>query len=387
MAKKTLNVAMIGTQFMGKAHSNAWSKLPMFFDLPVDVVMKVVCGQSLSGLKTAQTWGWQEISQDWKAVVRRPDIDLIDICTPNFLHPAIALEAAKQGKHILCEKPLASTLKDAETMAAAVKKAQGKHMCAFSYRFAPAVATIKNMVASGKLGRLFHFRAHYQQDWIVDPAFPLNWRLQKKVAGAGSLGDIGAHIIDMCHYLVGPISEVCASMRTFVKERPIAEGAATIAATKGHKKSSKMGKVDVDDAAIFLAHIKGSDALCTFEATRFAPGRRNYNGFELYGSKGGVIWNVEDMNYFQYYDCADPETAQGFRRVHASDGAHPYANHWWPTGHTIGYEHMFVHEIYEFVQNLSKKATPYPTFADGLACQKVIAAVEKASKTRRWERV
>ncbi len=387
MAKKRINVALIGAQFMGKAHSNAWRQAKMFFDLPVDVTMKVLCGKFPEELAVAEKWGWEQTSLHWKEVVNRPDIDVIDICTPNIMHPPIAIEAAKAGKHIVCEKPLASVLQDAETMLAAVKKGGKKHMCGFSYRFAPAVQTIKKMIADGSLGRIFHFRAHYQQDWIVDPEFPLNWRLQKKIAGAGSLGDIGAHSIDLCQFLVGPIDEVCASMRTFVKKRPIAEGQATIASTKGHAKSKKMGVVDVDDAAIFLAHIKGADTLCTFEATRFAPGRRNYNGFEIYGSKGSVIWNQEDMNWFQYFNCADPDAAQGFRRVHACDGAHPFVGSWWPTGHILGYEHLFTHEIVTFVSNLGKKAAPYPTFEDGVACQRVLDAVEKADKTRKWEKV
>ncbi|NIA12628.1 MAG: Gfo/Idh/MocA family oxidoreductase [Nitrospiraceae bacterium] len=384
MAKKKVNVALIGAQFMGKTHSNAWRKVGMFFDLPVEPVMKVLCGKFPEELKVAGKYGWEEASLNWKEVVNRPDIDIVDICTPNFLHPTMALEVAKAGKAIICEKPLANTLKEANGMLAAVKKAGVKHMCGFSYRFAPAVATIKKMIAGGELGEIFHFRAAYQQDWIVDPEFPMVWRLKKKHTGSGALGDIGAHIVDLCQYLVGDVAEVCGTMQTFIKKRPIADSDTGITVKKGQKRSRKMGTVDVDDAAIFLGRIRGSNTLATFEATRFAPGRRNYNSIEVYGSKGSVTWNQEDMNVFHYFNRSDPETAQGFRRIHATDAGHPYTEAWWPTGHIIGYEHLFVHEIYDFLSNLRKKAAPYSTFEDAVKCQKVLDAVERSSATKKW---
>jgi predicted dehydrogenase len=387
MAKKTVNVAMVGAQFMGKTHSNAWRKVGMFFDLPVQPVMKVMCGKFPEELATAHKWGWEETSLSWEDVVARPDIDIIDVCTPNFLHPIISIAAAKAGKHVICEKPLANTLKEAETMLAAVKKAGVKHMCGFSYRFAPAVQTIKKMIEKGELGRIYHFRAAYQQDWIVDPDFPMVWRLKKKHTGSGALGDIGAHITDLCQFLVGPISEVVGSMKTFIKERRIAESDTGITASGKKTKLSKMDTVDVDDAAVFLAHLKGSDTLCTFEATRFAPGRRNFNSIEIYGSEGSVLWNQEDMNFFQYFSRKDPATLQGFRRVHATDGGHPYAANWWPSGHIIGYEHLFVHEMYEFVRCLGSKKTSYSTFEDAVACQRVLEAVDKSNTTRKWSKV
>ncbi len=387
MAKKKMNVAMIGAQFMGKAHSNAWRKVGMFFDLPVQPVMKVLCGKFPEELEVAEKWGWEETSLNWKEVVNRPDIDIIDVCTPNFLHPPMVIEAAKAGKHVICEKPLANTLPESKQMLAAVKKAGVKHMCGFSYRFAPAVATIKNMLARKELGRIFHFRAAYQQDWIVDPDFPMVWRLKKKHTGSGALGDIGAHIADMCQYLVGDISEVCSSMRTFIKERTVSESDTGISRKSKKKSRGKKDKVDVDDAAIFLAHIKGADTLATFEATRFATGRRNHNSIEIYGSKGAVLWNQEDMNFFQYYNSDDPPHAQGFRRIHATDAAHPYIEAWWPTGHIIGYEHLFVHEMYDFLSSLKKKKAPYSTFDDAVSCQKVLDAVERSTKSRRWVKV
>ncbi|MBI4557041.1 MAG: Gfo/Idh/MocA family oxidoreductase [Candidatus Hydrogenedentes bacterium] len=387
MAKKTVNVAMIGAQFMGKTHSNAWRKVGMFFDLPVKPVMKVLCGKFPEELAVAEKYGWQETSLDWEEVVARPDIDIVDVCTPNFLHPPIAIAAAKAGKHVMCEKPLANTVKEAQAMLAAAKKAGVKHMCAFSYRFSPAVSTIKQMMLRGDLGRIFHFRAAYQQDWIVDPNFPRVWRLVKKHTGSGALGDIGAHIVDLCHHLVGPVAEVCGALQTFVTQRPLTESDTGISGKSGEKRVGRMGEVDVDDAAVFVGRIAGADTLASFEATRFAPGRRNFNSIEIYGSEGSVLWNLEDMNYLQYFSRKDPGHLQGFRRVHATDPAHPYVGAWWPTGHIIGYEHLFVHEVYEFVSGLGKSKVTYPTFEDGVACQKVLEAVEKASKTKKWVKV
>jgi predicted dehydrogenase len=388
MSKKTLNVALIGTKFMGKAHSNAFRQAPRFFDLPYEPVMKVICGRSAEETSAAaRHFGWEEASTDWKKTVTRDDIDIVDISSSGEMHHPMALLAAKAGKHIICEKPLANTRKQSEEMLAAVEKAGVKHMCGFSYRFAPAVCTIKNMIRRGDLGEIYHFRAAYQQDWILDPEFPLNWRLQKKTAGSGALGDIGAHIIDMCHNLVGQVESVASVVRTFVTERPIVETAATIAAKTGHKAKGKKGKVDVDDAAVFVGTIKGSRALATFEATRFAPGRRNYNSIEVYGSRGGVLWNQEDMNVFHYYNVNDPGHLQGFRRVHATDPGHPYTQAWWPSAHIIGYEHLFIHEVRDFIVELNSKKVTYPTFADGVSCQRVLDAVERAGKSRKWEKV
>jgi predicted dehydrogenase len=388
MAKKKLNVALIGTKFMGKAHSNAWRKVGMFFDLPFEPVMKVICGRDPEGTKeAAERFGWQEWDTDWEKVVNREDIDIVDVSAPSNAHHPMVLEAAKAGKHIVCEKPLANSVKHAEAMLRAAEKAGVKHLCGFSYRFAPAVATIKKMIQKGDLGEIFHFRGAYQQDWIVDPEFPINWRLQKDIAGLGSLGDIGAHSIDMCQNLIGDISEVVASMRTFIPERPVIEGSATIAAKKLAKGKKKMGKVDVDDATTVLANLEGKKTMATFEATRFAPGRRNYNVFEVYGSKGGIVWNAEDLNVFQYYNSADPDTLQGFRRVNATDPGHPYTEAWWPSAHIIGYEHLFVHEMRDFVTQLNSKKVTYPTFADGLACQRVLEAVVKSAESGKWVKV
>jgi predicted dehydrogenase len=388
MAKKKLNIALIGTKFMGKTHSNGLRQVSKFFDLPTEPVMKVLCGRDPGETKAAAAkMGWEEHSTNWKEVLARDDIDIVDIATPGDLHKPMAIAAAKAGKHVICEKPLANTAKESEAMLAAVKKAGVKHMCGFSYRFAPAVATIKKMVRTGDLGEIFHFRAAYQQDWIVDPEFPLVWRLQKKHAGSGALGDIGAHILDMCHNLVGPISEVSAATQTFIKKRKIPDSRTGMHRSNRASKKAKMGTVTVDDAAIVLARFKGRNTLATFEATRFAPGRRNHHTFEINGSKGSVVWNLEDMNYFQYFNCADPDQAQGFRRVNATDPGHPYADAWWPPAHSIGYEHLFTHEFYDFIRELNHKNVLYPTFEDGLQCNRVLDAVAKSARSRKWEKV
>ncbi len=385
--KKVVNVAMVGGSFMGKTHSNAWRKVDMFFDAPVKPVMKVLCDKDPNALANAEKWGWEEVSDNWEEVVARDDIDIIDICTPNFLHGPIAIAAAKAGKHVVCEKPLANTVKEATDMLKAVDKAGIKHMCGFSYRFAPAVQRIKQMISKGELGDIYHFRAAYQQDWIVDPDFPMVWRLKKKHTGSGALGDIGAHITDLCHFLVGDVCEVAASMETFIKKRVVPESDSGAWGSKAGKGKKKYDTVDVDDAAIYIGRIKGANTLASFEATRFAPGRRNYNSIEIYGSKGSVLWNQEEMNVFQYFNRNDPAVLQGFRTVQGCDMGQPYVNSWWPPGHIIGYEHLFVHEMYEFLCGLNRKKINYPTFEDAVKCQKVLEAVETAAASKKWESI
>lgn len=388
MAKKEINVALIGHQFMGRTHSNAYRKVNFFFDLPFKVRQKVICGVPLEGVEAVrEKYGWEEASDDWKAVVNRDDIDVVDVCTPGYLHHPMVLEAARAGKHIICEKPLANTLKESKEMLTAVKKAGVKHMCAFSYRTCPAVALAKELIESGKLGTIYHFRAAYQQDWIVDPEFPMVWRLKKKLTGSGALGDIGAHITDMARFLIGDFDQVTATMETFIKKRPVTEDMTGISRAKGAKKAArKMDTVDVDDAAIFLARFKNG-ALGTFEATRFATGCKNRHNWEIYGSKGSLRWDFEKMNELQYYNNDDPANVHGFREIMATDPSHPYVGAWWPAGHIIGYEHTFVHEIYNFLSTLDKKKINYPDFADGVACQVVLDAVEESSASGRWVKI
>ena len=379
---KTLNIGMIGYKFMGRAHSNAWLKADKFFDLKARPVMQVICGRDRTGVsQAARRWGWNQFVTDWRDVVNDPAIDIVDINTPNDAHADIAIAAAKAGKAVLCEKPLALDVATAKRMTDAVKKAGVINMVCHTYRRVPAIAQMKKMIAAGDLGKIYHYRARYAQDWIVDPQFPLVWRLQGKVAGSGSLGDIGAHVIDFGRYLVGEFAEICATLETFVKERPLMTAQDGLVA----KGSDKMGKVTVDDAALLIGRFKNG-ALANIEATRFALGRKNGIQVEVNGSKGSLVFDFEDMNRLKYFNNADPADRKGFREIIVTEGGgvHPYAGAWWPPGHIIGYEHTFVHAMADFVNAVADKKPVQPDFQEGLANQIVLAAVEKSAKTHRW---
>ncbi|KOP67823.1 dehydrogenase [Bacillus sp. FJAT-18019] len=379
---KQLRVGMIGYKFMGKAHSNAYRSLPMFFPDVLKPEMVAICGRNASAVQeAADQLGWHESVTDWRELVNRKDIDLIDINAPSDAHKEIALSAAKAGKHIFCEKPLALTLADAREMLHAAEEAGVTHMVGFNYRFSPAVRLAKKLVDSGRLGQIYHFRAWFLQDWIMDPQFPLVWRLQKEVAGSGSHGDLGAHLIDLAHYLVGDMQEVIGMSETFIRERPIASEMTGLSA-KGSE-GGPMGKVTVDDATLFLTRFQNG-ALGSFEATRFAAGHRSTNSFEINGSLGSVKFDFERMNELEIYFTSDDEDVQGFRRVLATDPVHDYMEAWWPPGHTIGFEHTFTHEILELVNAISEGRQPVPNFADGVKCQAVLEAVDKSIAERRW---
>ncbi|RBW69848.1 Gfo/Idh/MocA family protein [Bacillus taeanensis] len=379
---ETINIGMVGYKFMGKAHSHAYRDLPMFFPKSLRPEMKVICGRNLEGVaEAAAQFGWQEYTTDWKELLKRDDIDLIDINAPSDVHKEITIAAAEAGKHVFCEKPLALTLKDSREMLDVVEKAGVKHMVGFNYRFTPAVMLAKKLIEEGRLGDIYHFRGWFLQDWIVDPEFPLVWRLQKEVAGSGSHGDLGAHLIDMAHYLIGDIKEVIGMNETFIKERPLPAEMSGLSA-KGSKESAK-GPVTVDDATLFLARFENG-ALGSFEATRFASGHRSTNSFEINGSKGSVIFDFERMNELQVYFVDDKEDVQGFRRVLATDAPHAYAEVWWPSGHTIGYEHTFIHSIVELMDAFNEDRQPVPNFRDGVKCQQVLEAVDLSIDKRRW---
>lgn len=382
---KQLRVGMIGYKFMGKAHSNAYRSLPMFFPEALKPEMVAICGRNVSAVQAAaDQLGWSESVTDWKELVNREDIDLIDINAPSDAHKEIAIAAAKAGKHIFCEKPLALTLADAREMLQAAEEAGVTHMVGFNYRFSPAVRLAKKLVESGRLGQIYHFRAWFLQDWIMDPQFPLVWRLQKEVAGSGSHGDLGAHLIDLAHYLVGDMQEVIGMSETFIKERPIASEMTGLSA-KGSA-GGPMGKVTVDDATLFMTRFENG-ALGSFEATRFAAGHRSTNSFEINGSLGSVKFDFERMNELEVYFTSDDEDVQGFRRVLATDPVHDYMEAWWPPGHTIGFEHTFTHEILELSTAISEGRQPVPNFEDGVKCQAVLEAVDKSIEERRWVRL
>jgi predicted dehydrogenase len=385
---RTLRVGMVGYRFMGKAHSNAWRQAPRFFPLKAHVELHTICGRNAAAVQAARgQLGWQHASTDWRELVESPLIDIIDISTPNDSHAEIAIAAAQNGKHILCEKPLAMTVKQAQAMLTAATKSKVVHMVCHNYRRIPAIALARRLVNEGTLGQLYHYRARYAQDWIVDPEFPLVWRLQKNISGSGAHGDINAHIIDLARYLVGEFKEVTGLLHNFIPERPLPESVG-----KGHVLSSKaprkMGKVTVDDAAIFLGRFDNG-ALANLEATRFALGRKNHIELEINGSKGSLYFDFEDMNRLKYFNGDDPKDRQGFRDILVTerDGVQPYVSHWWPPGHIIGYEHTFVHTMADFVNACIEGKPVQPTFEDGLKNQRVLEAVEESAKSGKWVRV
>ncbi|SER67285.1 Predicted dehydrogenase [Gracilibacillus ureilyticus] len=378
---KSIRIGMIGYQFMGKAHSHAYRDLPFYFDNPLKPELKVIAGRNESAVKEAQEkFGWESYETDWLKVIERDDIDVIDIVTPNHTHAEIAIAAAEAGKHIITEKPLALTVDEAQKMLEAVKKNNVKHMICHNYRFVPAVQFAKKLIEEGKIGRVFHYRANYLQDFIIDPNFPLVWRLKKEVSGSGALGDIGAHSLDLARFLIGEFSEVTATMETFIKQRPIGEMTGGLSA-KGD--SSKMGEVTVDDAVAVIARFENG-ALGTFEATRFAGGNRNKNKFEINGKKGSIRWDMENMNNLEVYFADDAEGEQGFRLINCTEETHPYAGAYWPAGHIIGYEHTFIHLIDEFLRGIAGDYQPAPNFEDGVKNQILLEAIEKSAEERRW---
>jgi predicted dehydrogenase len=385
---KPLRVAMIGYAFMGAAHSVAWRQAPRAFDLPLDPQMAVVCGRSASAAAdAARRLGWAESATDWREVVARDDIDLIDICTPGDTHAEIAIAALEAGKHVLCEKPLANSVGEAEQMTEAAQKAAARGVrstVGFSYRRVPALALARQLIADGKLGRVHHVRAVYLQDWIVDPSFPLAWRLQKDKAGSGALGDIGAHIIDLAQFVTGEqLTGVSAATETFIKQRPLLDASSGGLAASGDS-GGRMGEVTVDDAAVFFGRTTGG-ALATFEATRFATGRKNAMRIEVNGAKGSLAFDFEYMNELHVYDGTVPAVDAGFRRIQVTEPEHPYLSGWWPAGHGLGYEHTFTHEVVDLVRDIAADRDPSPSFADGLAVQRILAAVEEsAANESRW---
>jgi len=399
---------MVGYGFMGKAHSNAWRQATYFFPLRAKIEMQTVCGRNPAGVQAARVrLGWQYAATDWREVVESPLIDVVDIVTHNDSHAEIAMAAAKAGKHVLCEKPLAFNVKQAEAMLAAVEKARVTHMVCHNYRRVPAIAQAKTMIADGALGQIHHYHARYAQDWLVDPETPMQWKLDKALCGSGALGDIGVHLIDLGRYLVGELKEVCGMMHRFVKERPLAQKseasasppakpAARVAkgkATQGGaalsvKPAGPLGKVTVDDATVFIGTFENG-ALANLEATRYAPGRKNQMTLEINGSKGSLCFDFEEMNRLKFCDAASLPDRQGFRDILVLQpgGVHPYVGQWWRAGHLLGYEHTFVHTVADFVNACVDQKPVHPTFEDGLKNQRVLAAVDESVKKRAWMKV
>jgi predicted dehydrogenase len=383
-----LGVGMVGYAFMGAVHSQAWRTAGRFFDLPCAPTLTALAGRDATGVEAAaQKMGWASTETDWRRLLERDDVALIDICTPGDTHAEIAIASLEAGKHVLCEKPLANTVEEAEAMvvAAAAAEARGvRSMVGFNYRRVPAISLARRLVQEGRLGTIRHVRAQYLQDWIVDPTFPLVWRLQKERAGSGALGDIGAHIIDLAQFVSGStISGVSGLTETFVRERPLPAASAGLAASGG----TGTGAVTVDDAALFFARFD-SGALGSFEATRFASGRKNSVRLEVNGSDGSLAFDFEAMNELQFHDHTEDADTAGFRRILVTEPTHPYAHAWWPPGHGLGYEHTFTHEVVDLVTAIGTGAAPSPSFADGLQVQQVLAAVERSAEHGSgWEQV
>ena len=352
--------------------------------------MAVVVGHDAGrAAEAAARLGWAESSADWREVVARDDIDLVDICTPGDTHAEIAIAALEAGKHVLCEKPLANTVAEAEAMTEAAEKAAAggvRAMVGFTYRRVPAISLARQLVEDGRIGEVRHVRAQYLQDWIADPEAPLSWRLDKAKAGSGALGDIGAHVVDLTQFITGDrITELTGRLETFVKERPYAAGE-TGGSLGGGGTTAERGPVTVDDAASFLATFS-SGAMGVFEATRFATGRKNAIRIEVNGSLGSLAFDFEDMNVLEYFDARDDAEHAGFRRILATEAGHPYVAAWWPPGHGLGYEHGFTHQVVDLVSAIADGIDPSPTFADGLQVQRVLAAVETSSDTRTWQEI
>ncbi len=378
MSKKTLNVGLIGYGFMGRAHSNAFRQAGRFFDLPYEVNLKAVCARNADRVKSfADNWGYESIETDWRKLLDRKDIDLIDVASPNDTHAEIAIAAAKAGKMIMCEKPLGRNSAEAKAMVEAVEAAKVPNSVWYNYRRVPAVTMLKNLLNEGRFGRIFHYRAKFLQDWTISQDLPQGgeglWRLDVSVAGSGVTGDLLAHNIDTAMWLNGPIKEVVAMTETFVKERQ-------------HNLTGKVEPVGIDDASLFLCRFENG-SLASFEATRYARGHKALYTLEINGEHASAFWDLHDLHRLQYFDHRDEGQLRGWRSVHITDGDHPYMSHWWVPGLQIGYEHSFTHQFADFLQAVGEGKEVGPTFRDGLATDLVCDAVLKSAKTRQWETV
>jgi predicted dehydrogenase len=375
---RLLNVGLVGYGFMGRTHSNAFARVNQFFDLEYRPVLKAVCGRDgARAAKFAEQWGFESVEADWRKLVERADIDLIDIASPNNTHAEIAIAAAGAGKMVLCEKPLGFNAAEAERMVAAVERAGVPNMVWYNYRRVPAVTLARQLIEEGRLGRIFHYRAKFLQDWTISADLPQGgaglWRLDASVAGSGVTGDLLAHCIDTAMWLNGGIDQVTAMTETFIKERP-------------HNLTGRIEKVGIDDASAFLARFQNG-SLATFEATRYARGHKALYTLEINGERASIFWDLHDLHRLEYFDHGDEGRLRGWRSIHITDGDHPYMKHWWVPGLQIGYEHTFIHQVADFLQGLSDGLIPGPSFRDGLATDYVTDAVLRSAESGQWEKV
>ena len=378
MAKKSLNIGLVGYGFMGRTHSNAFLQAGRFFDLPYQPVLKAICARNSERAKTfAENWGHESVEADWRKLIARKDIDLIDIASPNDTHAEIAIAAARAGKMVLCEKPLGRNAAEGRAMTDAVEAANVANMVWYNYRRVPAVMLLKHLIEEGRLGKIFHYRAKFLQDWTISRDLPQGgeglWRLDLSVAGSGVTGDLLAHVIDTALWLNGPIAEVSAMTETFIKERK-------------HNLTGRVEPVGIDDASAFLGRFENG-SLATFEATRYARGHKALYTLEINGEHASAMWDLHDLHRIQYFDHRDEGKLRGWRSIHVTDGDHPYMKHWWVPGLQIGYEHTFIHQAADFLQALGEGKQAAPTFRDGLATDYVTDAVLESAKTRQWQKV
>lgn len=379
---------MVGCGFMARAHSNAWRQVAHFFPIKARPELHTICGRNGPSVQAARAQlGWQFGATDWREVVESPLIDIVDIVTPNDSHAEIAIAAARAGKHVICEKPLALNLRQAEAMLAAAQKSKVRHMVCHNYRRAPALAQAKKMIDEGALGRIYHFHGRYAQDWLIDPDTPMRWKLRKEISGSGVLGDILVHLIDLARFLVGEFDEVCGLMETFVKERPASAVPAARPNAPAKNPPSRV-KVGVDDATLAIGRF-ATGAAANLEATRYATGRKNQLALEVSGSKGSLAFDLEDLNCLKYFDAANTPDRQGFRNILVLQpgGVHPYVGHWWKAGHALGYEHTFVHAVADFLNACIDGKPAAPTFEDGCKNQRVLQAIEESARNRKWVKI
>jgi myo-inositol 2-dehydrogenase/D-chiro-inositol 1-dehydrogenase len=378
MAKQKLNIGLVGYGFMGRTHSNAYRQAPVFFDVPYTLGLKAVCARNPDRAQAfADNWGYESIESDWRKLVERKDIDIIDIASPNDTHAEIAIAAANAGKMVLCEKPLGRNAEEAEAMVDAVESAKVANMVWYNYRRVPAIVLLKHLIDEGRLGKIFHYRTKFLQDWTISQDLPQGgeglWRLDAAVAGSGVTGDLLAHNIDTALWLNGGISEVVAMTETFIKERK-------------HNLTGQMQPVNIDDASLFLCRFKNG-SLASFEATRYARGHKALYTLEINGEKASAIWDLHDLHRLQWFDHTDEGRLRGWRSIHITDGDHPYMKNWWVPGLQIGYEHTFTHQVADFLKALGEGNEAAPTFRDGLAADYVTDAVLESARSRQWERV
>jgi predicted dehydrogenase len=373
---KDIGVGVLGYAFMGKAHTNGYKKMPVFFyPPPARPRLIALCGRTEEALaEAARRFGFETYYTDWKALVKDERIQLVDNCLPNNLHSEPCIAAVEAGKNVICEKPLAGTVREARAMYEAAEKAGVKHMTAFNYRFVPALRLARNLIEEGYIGKILQFRAVYLQEWIMDPSFPLVWRLRKSVAGSGALGDLGAHIVDLARFLVGDVTSICGLTETFIKERQLPDY------------PEKKGKVDVDDMFIAMVRFK-NNAVGSLESSRFCAGRKNYQRVEVHGTEGSISFNLERLNELDVYSKKDQDDRMGFRNILVTESVHPFIEHWWPHGHIIGWEHTFAHEIHHLIDCIVNDKFVAPlgaTFYDGFKCQEILSAIEESSEKGRW---